>query len=175
MCSVRWGSVAGTHSGNALTGKEQGELLSNFSQSEQHSPLPLLAPFEEVTTDYQTTGLSRKAHPMSFLREQIEKLGAVPVVALQEIDDGKTVRIAGLVLLRQRQGTAKGVRFMIIEDETGQANLVVWPNTWEKHRRIARHVAALLVTGQIQKAEGIIHVVVKRLHGLTDHLTTIRS
>ncbi|WP_437188593.1 error-prone DNA polymerase [Planctomicrobium sp. SH668] len=158
---------------NALPQQESGDLLHAADPTEPPVILPTLAPFEEVTADYQTTGLSLKAHPISFLREQIGNRGAVRAVDLQEIADGMLVKIAGLVLLRQRPGTAKGVTFMTIEDETDQANLVVWQNTWERFRRIARHSAALLVTGKIQKAEGVIHVVVTRMQDLTEQLAAI--
>ena len=80
---------------------------------------------------------------------------------------------AGLVLLRQRPGTAKGVTFVTLEDETGQVNLVIWQSVWDHHRRAARNANALLVSGHLQKAEGIIHVVAQRLHDLSDHLAGI--
>ncbi|MBX3444545.1 MAG: error-prone DNA polymerase [Planctomyces sp.] len=152
---------------------EAGMILEQVYAPEPPAKLPQMAPYEEVAADYRTTGLSLKAHPLSFLRGNLETLKVVPAVGLQDIADGEAVRVAGLVLMRQRPGTAKGVTFVTLEDETGQVNLVVWQKVWERHRRIARSASALLVTGELQKAEGIIHVVVRRLQNLTAELAEI--
>ena len=125
------------------------------------------------SADYRTTGLSLKAHPFSFLREQITALNAVRAVDLQEIEAGRPVVVAGLVLLRQRPGTAKGVTFMTMEDETGQVNLVVWQRVWDRYRRIAPSASALLVSGELQKAGGVIHVVVRRMQDLSIRLAEV--
>jgi len=155
----------------ALPERESGTLFQGTMDQEQHPYLPLLSPVGEVVADYRTTGVSLKAHPFSFLREQLQEMRCVKAIDLQEIENGAAVHVAGLVLLRQRPGTAKGVTFVTMEDETGQVNLVVWQKTWERYRRIARSASALLVSGELQKADGVIHVVVRQMRDLSSQLT----
>ncbi len=98
-------------------------------------PMPL---YEEVVADYRTAGLSLRAHPISFYRDQLDRLGITPARQLVELKNDAPVRVAGLVLLRQRPGTAKGITFVTLEDETGTVNLVVHQHTWDRYYRIAR-------------------------------------
>jgi len=157
----------------ALPTHEPGSLFRNVPDHEQPAALPALSPAMEVTADYRTTGLSLRAHPFQFLREQVSVLGVVPAKDLESLPDGQRVKVAGLVLLRQRPGTAKGVTFVTLEDETGQVNLVIWQSVWDHHRRAARNANALLVSGHLQKAEGIVHVIAQRLQDLSEHLVGI--
>ena len=76
-------------------------------------------------------------------------------------------RVAGLVLVRQRPGTAKGTTFMTLEDETGTTNLIVWPHVWERYRRVGRQARAVIATGLLQQQDGVIHLIVKRLEDMT--------
>ena len=101
-------------------------------------PLPALSPAEEVAADYRTVGLSLQGHPMQFARPILDGRGVTPCGRLGETRDGAFVTVAGLVLLRQRPGSANGITFMTLEDETGQANLVIYPDVWERFRRAAR-------------------------------------
>ena len=89
--------------------------------------------------------------------------------------DKEIVRVAGLVLVRQAPGTAKGVIFVTLEDETGPVNLVVWANVWKRYRRIANSAVALLVQGRVQIASGVIHIVALRLEDLSEALQGITS
>lgn len=125
--------------------------------------LPEMALSEHVVNDYQTLRLSLKAHPMSFLRQRLraERIGSC--LDLRKLRDGAFVRVAGVILVRQRPGSAKGVVFMTLEDETGVANAVVWPNTLERFRKVVMGARLILVTGRIQRQEDIIHVVAQRL------------
>ena len=102
---------------------------------------PAMTPAEEVLADYRTTGLSLLAHPLQFLRGELEKLRVIPASGLQTWPDGKWVRVAGLVLVRQRPSTAKGITFVTLEDETATANLIIRPEVWKRfpHRRLERH------------------------------------
>jgi error-prone DNA polymerase len=127
--------------------------------------LPAMALSEHVVNDYQTIRLSLKAHPMSFLREHYAARKFIAADQLKRIRDGKRLSIAGLVLIRQRPGSAKGVVFITIEDETGIANLVVWPDVFEKQRKIVMGARLMAVHGIIQKDEedGVIHVVARKL------------
>ncbi len=122
---------------------------------------------EEVYADYQTTGLSLRAHPVSFVREQLKHMRVTPAHDLKHLTDGKFVRVAGLVILRQRPGTAKGITFVTLEDETGSMNLVIKPQIWEKFYKPARRSNAWLVHGVLENREGIVHVVVGRLEDLS--------
>src|SRR5262249_14874175 len=90
----------------------------------------------EVVADYRAVGLTLRAHPVSFIRAELDKLGAVPCAALPTLRPGRRITVAGIVLVRQRPGSAKGVMFATIEDETANANIIVWPNVFERQRRI---------------------------------------
>jgi error-prone DNA polymerase len=146
---------------------------------ETPAQLPAMPLSEHVVNDYQTIRLSLKAHPMRFLREHYAAQKFVTADRLKSIRDGKRLSIAGLVLIRQRPGSAKGVVFITIEDETGVANLVVWPDVFEKQRKIVMGARLMAVDGIIQKDpdSDVIHVVVRRLedhshmlHHLSDDL-----
>ncbi|HVH37887.1 MAG TPA: OB-fold nucleic acid binding domain-containing protein, partial [Sphingomicrobium sp.] len=127
--------------------------------------LPAMGLSEHVVTDYQTTRLSLKAHPMHFLREHYAARGFITANQLGRIRDGRRLSIAGLVLIRQRPGSAKGVCFITLEDETGVANLVIWPDVFTRQRKIVMGARLMAVQGIIQKdeADGIIHVVARQL------------
>ncbi len=132
--------------------------------------LPVMALSEHVVNDYQTLRLSLKAHPMSFLRERLAAERVTACSALAGMKNGAYVAVAGVVLVRQRPGSAKGVVFMTLEDETGIANTVVWPNALERFRRIVMMARLILIKGQIQRHEGIIHVIAKSLEDRSDWL-----
>jgi error-prone DNA polymerase len=127
--------------------------------------LPAMPLSEHVVNDYQTVRLSLKAHPMRFLRAHYAGRGFVTADALKTIRDGKRLGIAGLVLIRQRPGSAKGVVFITIEDETGVANLVIWPDVFERQRKIVMGARLMAVRGIVQRDEegGVIHVVARQL------------
>jgi error-prone DNA polymerase len=129
--------------------------------------LPDMALGEHVVEDYGATGLSLKRHPLAFLRESLAARGIIPCAGLGQTRDGRRREVAGLVLVRQRPGTAKGVVFMTIEDETGIANLVVWAREFERFRRIVMGARCLAARGIVQKEGLVIHVIVERLVDLT--------
>ncbi len=97
-------------------------------EDDEKVTLPSMTLSEHVVRDYEALSLSLKAHPVSFVREKLQKLNILATKELNDVPDGKIVRVGGLVLVRQRPGTAKGVCFMTIEDETGFANLVIFQN-----------------------------------------------
>ncbi len=121
-------------------------------------PLP-----EHVVNDYQTLRLSLKAHPVGFLRERLATGRVMSCSALRDVKDGAWVKVAGVVLVRQRPGSAKGVVFMTIEDETGVANVVVWSKMLERFRKVVMTARLILVHGRVQRHEDIIHIVAARL------------
>ena len=132
--------------------------------------LPPMPMPEHVVVDYQTTGLSLKAHPLSFLRKVYRMRGILATQDLTKRCHGDRVTVAGVVLVRQRPGTAKGVVFITIEDETGIANCVVWADVMERYRRVLMGSRLLLIQGRLQKHGSIIHVVVEQIKDWTEHL-----
>jgi error-prone DNA polymerase len=135
--------------------------------------LPAMPLAEHVVNDYQTIRLSLKAHPMRFLREHYAAQKFITADRLNPIPDGKRLSIAGLVLIRQRPGSAKGVVFITIEDETGIANLVIWPDVFEKQRKIVMGARLMAVHGIVQRDPDseVIHVVARRLEDHTHMLS----
>jgi error-prone DNA polymerase len=132
--------------------------------------LPVMPLSEHVVNDYRTLRLSLKAHPMSFLRTRIAREGILACADLKTIRDGARVSVAGVVLVRQRPGSASGVVFMTIEDETGIANSVIWPAVLERNRTVVMGARLVVVHGRMQRHEDIIHVVAERLEDRSDWL-----
>jgi error-prone DNA polymerase len=131
---------------------------------ENAQPLPLMPPPEQVVADYQTIRLSLKGHPMEFLRAMFTKERVVACEHIAHRNDRRHVRCAGVVLVRQRPGSAKGVVFMTLEDETGIANIVVWPAVMEKYRKEVMGSRLILVEGYIQSSpEHVTHLVAQRM------------
>lgn len=144
------------------------------SATEDQVTLPLMTAAENVVQDYASTSLSLKAHPLSFLREELRLLHISATSGLGEIKDGTLIKVAGLVLVRQRPGTAGGVCFITVEDEDGVANLIVFKHLFERYRKEILHSRLLMVEGKLQREGEIVHVVVKRcfdLSGLLRKLT----
>jgi error-prone DNA polymerase len=150
-------------------------LFLGLDDDDADVSLPAMSLGEEVVTDYSTGGLSLKAHPISLLRDRLVALGIRPCSDLKTLPHQRFVQTAGLVLFRQRPSTAKGITFMTIEDETGIANLVVHPNTWERFHKVARMSNTLLVEGRLERHETIIHVIVSRMEDLSQKLGGLRS
>ena len=131
------------------------------------APMPLGA---HVVEDYRRLSLSLKAHPASFMRARLTARGVLRSEALRSIRNGERVTVAGLVLVRQRPGTAGGVIFMTLEDETGVANIIVWPKVFERLRAIVLGARFVAVTGKLQSEQGVIHIVAERMNDLTPML-----
>ncbi len=137
--------------------------------------LPQMPICEHVVADYQTTRLSLKAHPMSFLRKSMGKQGYRTTAALNDMRNGQSVKLAGIVLIRQRPGSAKGVCFITLEDETGVANLVVWPKVMEAFRKVIMRARIIDVRGYVQRDEDVIHVVATHLTDRSDALERLSN
>ena len=135
--------------------------------------LPTMALGEEVVADYRALRLSLKAHPLALLRARLAKLGAVPAARLAHMSNGRRVAVAGLVLVRQRPGSANGVVFATLEDETGVANVIVWPDVFERFRRIVMGARLLLVRGRLQREGIVIHLVAETLVDRSADLRTL--
>jgi len=135
--------------------------------------LPLMSNSEHVVQDYATTALSIKAHPVSFIREKLSLLRILSTKETSEAHDGRLVKVAGLVLVRQRPGTAGGVCFITIEDETGVANLVVFQQLFDKYRKEILGSRLLMVEGKLQREGEVVHVIVKKCFDMTKMLGTL--
>jgi error-prone DNA polymerase len=140
------------------------------SGAEDAVALPVMPLSEHVVNDYRTLRLSLKAHPMSFLRARVAASRILSCADLKTCRDGARVSVAGVVLVRQRPGSAQGVVFMTIEDETGVANSVIWPNVLERMRKVVMGARLVVVHGRIQRHQDIIHVVAERLEDRSDWL-----
>jgi error-prone DNA polymerase len=125
------------------------------------TPLPRTAIGEDVGADYAHLGLSLKAHPMALLRRQFDQAGVTPNAQLRTLPDGAVVRVAGLALIRQQPDTASGVIFATIEDETGVANIIVWPAVFRRCRRPFLASRLMTVTGRLQRDQSgkVVHII----------------
>ncbi len=132
--------------------------------------LPHMPLSEEVVADYQTTRLSLKAHPMAFLRASLAERGFVRACDLRARKVRSMVQVAGVVLIRQRPGSAKGVCFITLEDETGVVNLVVWPDLMEKQRKVVMGSRLMEVRGRVEYDDEVIHVIAHHLVDATHEL-----
>src|SRR6516225_6764514 len=137
--------------------------------------LPEMPLGEHVVEDYASLSLTLKRHPLAFLRGELAREGLVTAAELAHLPVDRRLAIAGVVLIRQRPGSANGVVFITIEDETGIANLIVWPQILERFRRAALGATLLCCTGKLQREESVIHVVAERLDDLTPRLNTLRD
>jgi DNA-directed DNA polymerase III PolC len=149
--------------------KDDLPLFAHFASParEPDVDLPPMLLGEQVVEDYRHLHLSLKAHPVAFLRSELARRGMVRHETLAAIKSGRRVTVAGLVLVRQRPGSANGVIFMTLEDETAVANTIVWPQVFETFRPIVLGARLVAVTGKLQNEYGVIHVVAERLDDLS--------
>ncbi len=138
--------------------------------TEPDARLPPMLLGAHVVEDYRRLSLSLKAHPASFMRARLAARGILRCDALRSVKNGERVTVAGLVLVRQRPGTAGGVIFMTLEDESGVANIIVWPKVFERLRAIVLGARFVAVTGKLQSEQGVIHIVAERMNDLTSML-----
>ena len=142
---------------------------ANHLEPEIIEPDVKLAPMRagsEVVEDYRSVGLTLRRHPVAFLREELARQSVTPCADLMTTRDGRCVTLSGIVLVRQKPGSAKGVLFITIEDESGTANLVVWPSLFEKQRSIILSARMIACRGRVQKEGEVTHVI-------ADHLTDL--
>ena len=150
---------------------EHAEAAGEGAEPEVH--LPAMAQAEHVVADYQTLRLSLKAHPMAFFRSSLKQQGFASTHNLIHMGHGQRVSLAGLALVRQKPGSAKGVCFITLEDEDGVANLVIWPKLFEHYRALIMTSRLLVVHGRVQTDGRVIHVVADRLEDRTARLDTL--
>ncbi|WP_274626973.1 error-prone DNA polymerase [Arvimicrobium flavum] len=164
----------------ALDGRSAAERLPLFENptlplrdNEPETKLPVMPLGEHVIHDYRSLSLSLKAHPVSFMRERLRQASVTPNVELGSIPNGRRVTVAGLVLVRQRPGSAKGVIFMTLEDEVSVANIIVWQKTFERFRPVVLGARFVKVSGKLQAASGVIHIVAEHIEDLTPWLSDL--
>jgi error-prone DNA polymerase len=157
-----WEVTTKDHQQNALISNQ-----SNYRVLEEKIVLPEMTVSEHVVQDYASTSLSLKAHPVSFVRKQLEQLHVRSAASLEQGKNGDYMKVAGLILVRQRPGTASGICFITIEDETGTANLVVFQKLFDQYRKEIIQSRLLMVEGQLQKEGEVIHVIVKRCYNVS--------
>ena len=127
----------------------------------------------EVVEDYRSTGLSLRNHPVRFLREHLGEQGYQSCVTLRTARNGSRISIAGLVLVRQMPGSAKGVMFVTLEDETANANLIVWPAVFEENRRPILGATMMGCRGKVQHASDVTHLIVEQVRDLSADLRRV--
>ncbi len=156
-----------------VSAKDKPHVL--FQPDIERPPLPEMSLPEHVVHDYATTSLSLKAHPVSFIREHLDRMNILSSSALQNARNGDRVKVAGLILVRQRPGTASGICFVTLEDEKGTINLVVFKQMFDKYRKEIIQSRMLMVEGTLQREGEVIHVIVRKcvnftrlLRGLTE-------
>ncbi len=162
----------------ALAEEQKSLPMPLFELSETDEPLvplPRPSPRQEVVADYRALGLSLKAHPMGFERKRLDALGILPASQLATHPADRHVRVAGVVLVRQRPSTAKGITFVTLEDETGTANLIVRQDVWQRFYRVARTATAYIAHGRLQRQGQVIHVLVSKLEDMSQALRGLDS
>ncbi len=163
---------------NRVGGQEDLPLFERATLDRTREPdfdLPSMCLGEHIVEDYRTIGLSLKAHPVSLLREELAARRVIKSEQLGQMRNGERVRVSGLVLVRQRPGTASGVIFMTIEDETGIANIVVWPKLFEQYRREVLGGRLVTIDGPVQSESGVIHVIAERVLDYTPLLAKLSA
>ena len=174
---------------HSLTLDRRDALWNALAQEKNHRAYPLfeaqsqeddfchgLTPpssWEQVLDDYQTQGLSLRAHPVSFFRNYLHAKKVACCQDLKSHPCDRKVSVAGLVLNRQRPGTARGITFMTLEDETGVANLIIHAGTWKRFRTIATESTALIARGRLERKDGVIHLVVEKLESLREEFMSL--
>jgi len=160
------------------------DVLPLFAAADAHGPprpeiveppVPL-APMRagaDVVEDYRSIGLSLRRHPVAFLRATLRQQGMVACADLAHLRDGRRVAVPGLVLVRQKPGSAKGIMFITIEDETGVANLVLWPDRFARQRRLVLSATMLACHGRVQREGAVMHVIADWLEDLSDLLRSV--
>jgi error-prone DNA polymerase len=153
----------GLHRRDALwqvekAGHKVGSLLEGIVERDTTSPLTQMETEERIVADYRGTGMTTGPHPMFYKRAEMQRLNIKSAVELRATANGKKATVAGSVITRQRPGTAKGLIFLTLEDETGNSNIIVMPDVYEKNRRAVLELRFVRVSGTVQNQDGIVHL-----------------
>jgi error-prone DNA polymerase len=160
--------LIGTHGADTLPLFEASGRVE--TEADIEAGLPKMLPGEEVIHDYSTLSFSLKGHPLQFIRPVLDARRVTRSDQLDQVKPGSRVEVAGLVLVRQRPGTASGVIFATLEDETGIANIVIWPKVFEANRKTVLGSRMLAVRGQLQREGRVIHIIAEQMSDMTSHL-----
>ncbi len=162
----------------AIEKSTKSQPLFDFAGTDADEMIPQslqpMQPLEEIYADYSATGLSLRGHPIAFCRDELEALRVTTAADLLKTPDGRPVRVAGLVLLRQRPSTAKGITFVTLEDETGTINLVIKPAIWDYNYLVCKQSNAWLVHGVLEHRQGVMHVIVGRIEDLSSRVQGLK-
>ena len=156
-------------------GRWAGPLLEELPEENAAAPLARMSTQERLAADYSGTGLTVGRHPMHFVREVLDELGATRAADLPGLRNGAMVKVAGCVIVRQRPGTAKGIAFLSLEDETGISNIVVMPDLFTENKLVIVTSPYLMIDGRVQNVEGVIHVLAKGVARLEEKLPATAS
>lgn len=143
--------------------------------SDEATALPEMQPVEEMLADYRNLGMTLGKHPIGFLRPALDEMKIARAEDLRVLPKDRPVAVAGVVLVRQRPGTAKGITFVTLEDETGVANLIIRPDVWKRFRNVALRANILLVRGRLQREGRVIHVLTSHLEDLSGRLSELAA
>jgi len=152
--------------GAGAAAQERSDRLPGTSAVSHTPTLPGMADVERAAADVWATGLSPDSHPIQFARPELDTAGVVPIADLATVTSGTRVLVGGVVTHRQRPGTAGGVTFINLEDETGMLNVVCSAGAWQRYRRVARTSAALVIRGTLERAEGVTNLIAERMDRL---------
>jgi len=155
--------------------EELPELLSGASAIEAQVPLPLPTLGEDVVADYISTGLTLNHHPLSLLRKQLSQRRILDSTRWKQIPNGRYARVAGIIKMRQRPGSAKGVVFMTIEDEGGPVNIIIWQKVVEAYRKEVLGARMVCVHGKTQREQGVEHLIAQKIEDLSWMLGTLTT
>ena len=144
-----------------------GPLFEGLHERDANSPLAQMTLAERMDADFRGTGLTIGRHPVAMYRTELNKLGAVRAIDIHQLRNGRAVRVAGWVIVRQRPGTAKGFMFLTLEDETGVANVIVTPQLFDKNRLALVDQPFLLIEGTLQNQDNVVSVKAKRIRPLS--------
>lgn len=156
-------------------GKRVGPLLQNIADADSASPLSMIDDDERLVSDYHGTGLTTGPHPMAYRRNELRSMGIKSAAELRALPHGKKATVAGSVITRQRPGTAKGLIFMTLEDETGNANIIVTPDFYEKNRAVVSYERFVFVSGVVQNQDNIVHLRAERIGPLSVSAAEVQS
>jgi error-prone DNA polymerase len=170
----------GLHRRDALwqvekAGQGVGRLLEGIIEQDTASPLAEMEVEERLVSDYHGTGLTTGPHPMHYRREEMRSMNVKSAAELRETKHGKRAMVAGAVITRQRPGTASGLIFLTLEDETGNANIIVMPHVYEKYRQVVLEPRFIRVTGTVQNQDGIIHLKAEHVEALAVSAVQVAS
>lgn len=154
---------------------DEAPLFVGLETREEPIELPAATLDETVVLDYDALGMSLNAHPISLVRDELEAMKVSRNEALKAAARGRRISVAGLVTCRQHPGTAKGTVFITLEDETGNANLIVHKNVWTRYANVGRAKIAIIADGTVQRQGEVVNVIVSRLRDLSAQMTPVRT